>query len=93
MLLVMVGKWVKQFDAGRIDVHNLERSGCPSDSMTFVNIPGVHDLLEEDRHMTISELAYVYVYNRPSTVGVRCTKLYTIFFTFGNFRADGFLDC
>ncbi len=31
------GEVVKQFDAGRTDVHDLERSGCPSYSMTFEN--------------------------------------------------------
>ncbi len=56
MSLVMVGKWVKQFDAGRTDVHDLERSEHPSDSMTFENIQSVPDLLEEDRNRTICEL-------------------------------------
>ncbi len=38
MSLVMVRKWMNQFDVGRTDVHDFERSGCPSDSIMSENI-------------------------------------------------------
>ncbi len=38
MTITMVGLWVKQFEEGRTDVNNAERTGRPSDSMTIENI-------------------------------------------------------
>ncbi len=43
---------------GRTNVHNLQRSGRPSDSMSFDNVQQLHDLLEEDRHMMMLKNSY-----------------------------------
>ncbi len=58
MTIIMVGRWVKQFEEGRTDVNNVERTGRPSDSMTIEKIQQLRDLLEEDRRMTVSELRF-----------------------------------
>ncbi len=55
MLLVVIGKWIKQFVLGRTDVHNLQSSGEPSDNVSFDNVQQLCHLLE-DHHMTILEL-------------------------------------
>ncbi len=54
---MMVGKWVKQFTVGRTDVHDLQHSGWPSDSMLFDNVQHLYNLLE-DGHMTILESCF-----------------------------------
>ncbi len=38
MTITMAGHWVKQFEEGRTDVNNTERTGRPSNSMTIENI-------------------------------------------------------
>ncbi len=58
MTITMVGRWVKQFEEGRTNMNNRERTGRPSDSMTIENIQQLRDLLEEDRCMTVSELCF-----------------------------------
>ncbi len=49
---------MKQFEEGRTDVNNAEQTGQPSDSMTIENIQQLCHLLEENRHMTASELCF-----------------------------------
>ncbi len=56
MIITIVGCWVKQFEEGRTDVNNAERTGRPADTMTIENIQQPRDLLEEDRRMTVVEL-------------------------------------
>ncbi len=58
MTITMVGRWVKQFEEGRTDANNAERTGRPSDSMIIENIQQLRNLLEEDRRMTVSELCF-----------------------------------
>ncbi len=69
MSLVMVGKWVKQFAEERTDVHYLQCSGQPSNSMSFNNVQQRYDLLEENRCVPILELCFylqIIDYDRSS---------------------------
>ncbi len=55
-MAAVVGRWMKQFKEGWLDVHNMPWSGRPSDSMTFFDIEIICNLLEEDRSISILEI-------------------------------------
>jgi len=52
-----VCKWVKRFSEGRESVTDKERSGWPATSRTEENIAKVHQILRENRRLTVRSIA------------------------------------
>ncbi len=54
----VVRQWVRDFRAGRDEVHDLPQEGRPKDSLTSDAIAGIRNLPEEDRRLTIQQIEY-----------------------------------
>jgi transposase len=52
-----VFEWCSRFKAGRVSVEDDECSGRPSTSKMTENVEKIRELIHEDRHQTIHELA------------------------------------
>jgi len=52
-----VCKWVKRFSEGRESVTDEERSGWPATSRTEENIAKIHQIVREDRRLTVRNIA------------------------------------
>jgi hypothetical protein len=52
-----VFEWHSSFKDGRMSVEDDEHSGRPSNSKTTENVEKIQELIHEDRHRTIHELA------------------------------------
>ena len=52
-----VYKWVKRFSEGRECVTDEERSGRPATSRTEENIAKVHQIVHENRRLTVRSIA------------------------------------
>ena len=52
-----VYKWVKPFSEGRKSVTEEERSGRPATNRTEENIANVHQIVRENRRLTVSSIA------------------------------------
>ena len=52
-----VYKWVKRFSEGRESVTDEERSGRPTTSRTEENIAKVHQIVSENRRLTVRSIA------------------------------------
>ena len=52
-----VYKWVKRFYEGRESVNDEERSGRPATSRTEENIAKVHQIVGENRRLTVRSIA------------------------------------
>jgi len=52
-----VYKWVKRFSEGRESVTDEERSGWPATSRTEENIAKVHQIMCENRQLTVRSIA------------------------------------
>lgn len=50
-------RWIARFENGREDVQDDHRSGRPSTSVNEQNVDAVHLLVEEDRRITLDEIA------------------------------------
>ena len=56
--LQMVRKWVDQFKKGRVDIHDLQRSGRPSEVINEDAVAAVQIAIQDDRRVTISEIQH-----------------------------------
>lgn len=56
MSIEMVRKWKRQFESGRENVHDEERSGRPSVSRGEDAVSAVRKLLDDDARLTLSEI-------------------------------------
>jgi len=52
-----VYKWVKRFSEGRESVTDKERSGWPATSRTEENIAKIHQIVRENRRLTVRSIA------------------------------------
>jgi hypothetical protein len=52
-----VSEWHSCFKVGQVSVENDKRSGRPSTSKTTENVEKIQELINEDCHQTIHELA------------------------------------
>jgi len=52
-----VYKWVKRFSEGRDSVTDEERSGRPATSRTEENIAKIHQIMRENRRLTVRSIA------------------------------------
>jgi len=57
MMKTAVYKWVKRFSEGRESVTDEERSGRPTTSRTEENIAKVHQIVSENRRLTVRSIA------------------------------------
>lgn len=58
MSLQMVRKWVEQFKNGRVDVHDLQRSGRPTDVNNNDSVAAVLSEIQDNRRVTIYEIKH-----------------------------------
>ena len=54
---IEVYKWVKCFSEGRENVTDKERSGWPATSRTEENIAKIHQIVRENRRLTVRSVA------------------------------------
>jgi len=53
-----VYEWIKRFKNGHTSINHEEETGCPSTSITDANIERVHDMILQNRRVTIYEVAH-----------------------------------
>ena len=53
-----VYKWIERFNGGRGDCEDDTRSGRPSTSKTEENMLKVNEMIQNDRRVTVREIAY-----------------------------------
>ena len=61
-----VYKWVKRFSEGRESVTDEERTGWPATSRTEENIAKVHQIVRENRRLTVRSIAEQVNINRKT---------------------------
>ncbi len=59
MSKLMVCRWVRDFVGGRIEIHNMARTGRPSDAVNKNSITAVHSLLDGDSRITLAVIQCV----------------------------------
>lgn len=58
-----VAKWVRRFKTGHRETEDEPRSGRPSSAVTTENIDKVHDMIMEDRRISLKTLLRVWGYH------------------------------
>jgi hypothetical protein len=65
----MVGRWCRMFSEGRTNVHDDDRSGCPS-LVTADMLEQENDKIRDNRRFAMSELSTYF----PHILVLYCTK-------------------
>ena len=73
--LSTVKKWAAEFKRGRESLEDDPRSGCPSTATTQENIDRIHQMVMNDRRLTISHLANVISISRERVENILHNKL------------------